>query len=283
MAIQFSFALDRPQTALLGYALQAPVNRYPLVLPRVDPDPDRRHHALAVAIDLLREQRLFGRGSINPYLRAAFTLFGARQVEAALTGVDEDGAQFRALGLSDGRQALVVSQADGDDEVGFRLLSDDDWIDELAAAAPEMPAAAGRELVIEEDVALPAPRSAFAARRADDATEDERETRSYEQEPIMSMVRAPSSPFHGRTRTDRDAATAVLSRERLGSGRVVVTGLGRRRARPVTTEPIAWCDTPTGRYLLHSATDAARITVRLRPGGTTALAGAIRAAVGVVY
>ncbi|NBH08583.1 ESX secretion-associated protein EspG [Amycolatopsis sp. SID8362] len=279
MAIQFSFVLDGPQTALLGYSLRVPVNRYPLVLPPVDPDPDQRDHAT----ELLRNRRLAGKDAINPHVRTAFSLFGDCRVEAALSGIDEDGAQFRALGLSDGRQALVVSQVDGDDEIGFRLLSDDDWIDELAAAAPDMPAASGRELVVEEDVALPAPRSAFAARLAVRAAADEQETRSYEQEPIMSMVRAPSSPFHGRTRTDRDVATAALSRERLGSGRVVVTGHGRRRARPATTAPIAWFDTSAGRYLLRSATDDARITVRLRPGGTAALAAAIRDAVSDVY
>ena len=283
MAIQFSFALDRPQTALLGYALKAPVNRYPLVLPRVDPDQDRRRHALAVALDLLGEQRLLSRGAVNPHVQTAFSMFGGCRVEAALTGVKEDGTQFRALGLSDGRQALVVSQVDGDDEVGFRLLSDDDWIDELATAAPKMPAGPGRELVIEEDVVLPAPRSAFAARRAEKAAADERETRSYEQEPVMSMVRAPNNLFHGRTHTDRDAATTVLSRERLGSGRVTVTGYGRRRARSATTGPIAWFDSAYGRYLLCSTTDDARITLRLRPGGTSALAAAIRDAVGVVY
>lgn len=279
MAILFNFTLDRVQTAVLGYAFGVRVARHPLVLPRIDTDPERLLHSLKVSLHLLRKRRLHSDGVVSPRVRTAFGLFATGRVEVALSGIADGDRHYGALGLSDGRQALVVDQEDGSGDVCFRLLQDEDWVDALASLAPPMPAGPGRELVVDEE--RPVPRSAFATRRAQAVDADVRETRMFEEEPVMSMVRPPERPFHGRTRSDRDLAADVLMRERLGSGRMTAGGRGRNGPR--RTDPVVWFDTTTGRYLLHTVSSDASTTIRLRPGGSRELAGAIRDAVGVVY
>ncbi|AUI59591.1 ESX secretion-associated protein EspG [Amycolatopsis sp. BJA-103] len=281
MAIDFGFTLDRVQVTVLGYAFGVQVTRYPLTLPRIDPDPVRLLHTVTVANILLRKRRLCSSGGVNARVRAAFGLFADARVEIALTGVTGTGDQFGVLGLSDGRQALIVEQADRDSDVGFRLLPDEDWVDELACHAPSMPAGHGRELVFTDT--LPVSRSAFAARRAREVDEDAAETRQFEQDSVMSMVRPPQHLFHGHTRTDRETAAGILAGERLGSGRLLVTGRGRGPSGRRHTDPVAWFDTAAGRYLLYSSTSEGTATVRLRPGGTRELAHCLRDAVGTVY
>jgi hypothetical protein len=277
MPQRFSFALESLEVRVLGYALGVNAARFPLVLPDLELDPERQQQAVQQVARNLERRRLLTRGRVHPQVQTAFALFGAHRASVALCGIDHDGAHFGALGMTDFRQSIVITQIAETAEIEVELLPDEDWIATLAKVLPGIRAATGHELSL--DIRQAERHSAFAEKRRTDVERDERETTSFDQLAVQTMVRPPRNPFHGRDRTDRELLDQVMARDRWGSGRFVAAGRNRA-GETAQAQPVLWLDTDLGRYLVHTrARDGDSDTVTYRPSSSAEVAGAITAAV----
>ncbi|RZQ61922.1 ESX secretion-associated protein EspG [Amycolatopsis suaedae] len=279
MADQFEFTLNSVETSVIGQALGTDVRLYPLRMRNTTIDPDRLARLAQRVFTRLRERGLSTADDFHPGVTTAFRLIAEHRVSAAVTGIDGRGDDIAALVLTDGEQALGITQPAGADELLFALFSDDDVVGVLAGIPPGVRAAPGRTLSVRETPEVR--QSAMAARRAAEAEYDEEETDAFGNIEVVGVVRAPGRPRGGGT--DAEQLADVMARPRTGSGQIVITGFGRGGARR-DAEPLSWLDTEEGRYLVRTSTDdGGAFVASYVPAGRAELVNAIRTAVATAY
>ncbi|MBE8518315.1 ESX secretion-associated protein EspG [Amycolatopsis sp. H6(2020)] len=280
MAERFEFVLEVFEALVVGRATGGDVRRYPLRAGNLPSDPVRFVHVARQVYDSLEERRLSVSGELHPGVRTAFELLAAPRISVAVSGIDGLGADVAVLVVSDGAQALGITQAPDTDELLFSLFADEDLVEVVTGVLPPAPAAstgrhtvhraAGREV------------SAMTAKRIADAEFDEEETDAFGMIEVKAVVRPGRRPPAPKS-SDVAVLERVLAEPRLGGGHIAVSAQGRRGER-LANEPLSWLDTADGRYLVHTRTgEAGELTAEYVPAGRADLARAIRDAIAAVY
>ncbi|WP_410606560.1 ESX secretion-associated protein EspG [Amycolatopsis sp. lyj-109] len=271
MAERFDFTLDPAEADVLGQALGVPARIFPLRFGATPGDPERLA-ALADEVETaLAGRRLSVRGRLNSRLRTAFSLFAGHRVLAAIAGIDGLGATIAVVALTDGAQALGVTQLAADDRLEFSLFSDEEFVDVLAGVLPAVAGADGPAVSVERraDPGM----SAMRRRRLAEAEHDDEESLAFDTLELGPSV-GPGEPWE----PSPDELAGFLSGTRFGSGQIVVTG--RRAAAPT----LGWVDTAAGRYLVHAqAGPDGSVSAHYEPAGRDVVAEAIGRAVAHVY
>ena len=267
MAERFDFTLDPVEADVLGQALGAPARIFPFRFRTTTGDP-RRLAALAGQVDAgLARRRLSVRGRLNNQVRTAFALFAEHRVLVAIAGIDGLGATIAVAALTDGAQALGITQSAADDRLGFSLFSDEEFVDVLAGVLPAVAGADG-PVVTAERRADPG-MSAMRRRRLAEAERDHEESLAFDTLELGPSV-GPGAPL---SPDEPD----FLAGARFGGGQIVVTGRG---AAPT----LGWVDTELGRYLVHAqAGPDGAVSAHYEPAGRDVVAEAIGRAVAHVY
>lgn len=279
---RFEFSLGTVEASVVGRALGVDIRQFPLRIGPTSADPDR-YARLAKQVYLdLSARRLSVAGELNRFVRSSFELLGDHRVSVAVSGSDVEIGEIAVLSVTDGAQALLVAQPDGQDQLWFRLLPDDELVDALAGALPPLGPAPGGPLTVSQQ----APRrlSAVAARRQADVEFDEEETEAFGSLQINAVV---SSGARRRRRdagyTDQERLEDILAGPRLGGGYFVATGRTRHNEQR-RTSPLTWLDTEQGRYLVEASTDqAGTTTAQYSPAGNDEVADGIAQLVSAVY
>lgn len=288
MAERFDFTLDPVEVDVLGQALGVRTRIFPLRFRNTTIDPVRLA-ALAGKVEAgLAGRRLCVRGQLHSSVQTALGLFGGYRVAVAITGTDGLGRNITVAGMTDGAQALGVTQFDDRENLEFSLFSDDEFVDVLAGVLPPCGSAGGRTLTVERaaDVEM----SAMRRRRLDDAEYDDEETDAFGNIELRSTVRPRTAPRSARSRVRPEARVSELDRlaelmagERRGGGHIAATGRGRG-GRVVTAPSLGWVDTGEGRYLVHADHGAGgSMSARYVPAGRGTVAEAIREVISDVY
>ncbi|MFI5613053.1 ESX secretion-associated protein EspG [Amycolatopsis sp. NPDC051903] len=282
MADRFEFVLDVVEALVVGQATGGDIRQYPLRIGTVPSDQVRFVRVATQVYRAMEERRLSAHGELNPHVRTAFGLLARPRVSVAVTGIDGVGADIAVLALSDGRQAVGITQDPRTDELLFSLFADEDLVEVLAGVLPPArPASTGTHTVRREATRSV---SAMTARRMAEAAEDEEETDAFG----MIEVRGTVQPRRPDPRVRRsEGSTEVLERvmaaPRLGGGHITVTGIGRRGERLVA-DPLSWLDTADGRYLIHTTTGASgELSAQYVPAGRSEVARAVQNAIAAVY
>ncbi|MEU4247106.1 ESX secretion-associated protein EspG [Amycolatopsis sp. NPDC026612] len=276
MAERFDFTLDPVEADVLGQALGVPARLFPL---RFGATPGDRERLAALADDVeaaLAGRRLSVRGRLNSRLRTAFSLFAGHRVLVAIAGIDGLGATIAVVALTDGAQALGITQLAADDRLEFSLFSDEEFVDVLAGVLPSVDGACGPDVSVERRAS---PRvSAMRRRRLAEAEHDREETGAFDTLDVGPRL-GPGEP----PEPEADELAGLLAGTRFGGGQIVVTGrdrTGRRAAAPT----LGWVDTAVGRYLVHAqAGPDGAVSAHYEPAGRHAVADAIGRAVAHVY
>ncbi|WP_206788932.1 ESX secretion-associated protein EspG [Amycolatopsis sp. MtRt-6] len=276
MAERFDFTLDPVEADVLGQALGVPARIFPL---RFGPTPGDPARLAALAEDVetaLAGRRLSVRGRLNSHLQTAFSLFAGHRVLVAIAGIDGLGATIAVAALTDGAQALGITQFAADDRLGFSLFSDEEFVDVLAGVLPAVAGAAGPVVAVERRAGPEM--SAMRRRRLAEAEHDHEETLAFDTLE-MGPDLGPGEP----PEPEADELAELLAGVRYGGGQIVVTGrdrAGRRAAAPT----LGWVDTAAGRYLVHAqAGPGGAVSAHYEPAGRDVVAGAIGRAVANVY
>jgi hypothetical protein len=275
MAERFDFTLDPVEADVLGQALGVPARIFPFRFRPVPGDP-RRLAALADDVEAgLAGRRLSVRGRLNRGLRTAFALFGAHRALVAITGVDGLGETIAVAGLTDGAQALGITQLAVDDRLEFSLFADEEFVDVLTGVLPPVDGAGGRPVSVERSA--DAEMSAMRRRRLAEAEHDHEETRAFD-----TLDVGPQLGPGGHEPEEPDELAAVLAGARFGGGQIAVTGRDRT-GRRVAAPTLGWVDTAAGRYLVHAAAGPnGAVSARYEPARRDLVAGAIGRAVSQV-
>ncbi|RSM43653.1 ESX secretion-associated protein EspG [Amycolatopsis balhimycina DSM 5908] len=276
MAERFDFTLDPVEADVLGQALGVPARIFPFRFRPAPGDP-RRLAALADDVEAgLAGRRLSVRGRLNRGLRTAFALFGAHRALVAITGIDGLGETIAVAGLTDGAQALGITQLAADDRLEFSLFADEEFVDVLTGVLPAVDGAAGRPVSVERSA--DAEMSAMRRRRLAEAEHDHEETRAFD-----TLDVGPRLGPGGHEPEEPGELAEVLAGARFGGGQIVVTGRDRT-GRRVAAPTLGWVDTAAGRYLVHAAAGPnGAVSARYEPAGREVVAGAIGRAVSHVY
>ncbi|SFA71364.1 EspG family protein [Amycolatopsis marina] len=279
MADRFEFTLGSVELSIIGQALGVNVRQFPLRVRGTTTDPVRLVRLAKRVHQDLERRRLSSSGALHSSVRAAVELFGSHRVAVAITGTDGRGADITVLTLTDGRQALGITQSAGADEMTFALFSDDELVEVLTGVPPLLRGAQGPALTVEH---RPDPSvSAMVARRRAEAEHDEDETDAFGNIELRGVVQAVSPVRQRARRDDIDELTGVLAGGRMGSGYIVVTSGGGGRG-PIP--PLTWLDTEQGRYLVRTSTDeSGTVTAEYVPAGTAELADAVQDLLSVAY
>ncbi|RSM83396.1 ESX secretion-associated protein EspG [Amycolatopsis sp. WAC 01375] len=283
MAERADFALGTVEATVVGQALGVDVRLFPLRVRNTSIDPERYAAVIRKVYADLEQRRLSISGELNQAIRTAFALLSNHRITVSVNGIDGIGQDIAVLTLTDGRQALGITQAHGEDLLQFALFADEELVEVLAGVLPRMrPASTGRRtLVQQEERAV----SAMTARRQAEAEFDEEETDAFGNLQFTGVVRArPESPSPRNDESDVAVLEQVLSGTRLGGGHIIVSGIGRRGERLRST-PLSWLDTEDGRYLVWTETDEASGAVigHYDPASQSGVANAIRAAIADIY
>ncbi|SED44797.1 EspG family protein [Amycolatopsis tolypomycina] len=268
MAERFDFTLDPVEADVLGQALGVPARIFPL---RFGPAPGDPARLAALADDVetaLAGRRLSVRGRLNSHLRTAFSLFTGHRVLVAIAGIDGLGATIAVAALTDGAQALGITQFAADDRLGFSLFSDEEFVDVLAGVLPPVAGVGGPVVAVERRAGPEL--SAMRRRRLAEAEHDDAETLAFD---TLEM-----GPDLGPGAPPEPEADELLPGVRYGGGQIVVTGRGRR------APTLGWVDTAAGRYLVHAqAGPGGAVSAHYEPAGRDVVADAIGRAVAHVY
>ncbi|WP_244231359.1 ESX secretion-associated protein EspG [Saccharomonospora piscinae] len=267
--------LSSVEASVTGQALGADVRRFPLRLRNTTTDPDRLVKLTSAVGKALVERGLATTSSVHPAVRAAFGLFARHRVGVAVTGIDGFGENIAALSLTDGAQALGVTQHGQSDDLLFSLFSDDDLVDVVAGVLPTMPAAPGGPLTVRGTVSSHA--TAWEARKAAEQALDEEETHAFGSLAVASTVAAPRPARRGREPSAEERLREALAGPRLGGGYVTVSG---HRAAPQT---LSWLDTEDGRYLISTQQNQDECVATYEPAGQADVARAVRDALSRAY
>ncbi len=283
MAERFEFVLDVVEALVVGPAAGGDIRQYPLRIGTLPADPVRFVKlAKQVYLDL-EQRRLSVGGELHPGVRTAFELLSDHRVAVAVTGIDGLGADVAVLAVTDGAQALGITQTPETNELLFSLFADEELVDVVTGVLPPAPAASTGAHTVRREAARQV--SAMTERRMAEAEAEEEETDAFGNIEVRGVVRP--GPGRRAPAPVRESGTAVLERvltaPRLGGGHLVVTGRGRHGQR-LTGDPVSWLDTGDGRYLIYARTgETGEFTADYVPAGRADLARAIRAAIAAVY
>ncbi|RJQ87828.1 ESX secretion-associated protein EspG [Amycolatopsis panacis] len=283
MADRFEFVLDVVESLVIAQAAGGDIRQYPLRIGTVPADPVRYVRVAAQVYRGLEERRLTVQGELHPSVEKAFGLLAKPRVSVAVTGVDGLGADIAVLALTDGRQAVGITQEPRTDDLLFSLFDDEDLVEVVTGVLPPARAATTGAHTVHQE----APRvvSAMTARRRAEAAEDEEETDAFGTIEVSGRVQ-PGRPEPRSARPSRGGAEVlerVLAEPRLGGGHVIVTGWGRRGERRAAS-PLSWLDTADGRYLVKTTEgESGDLSADYLPAGRSDLARAVRHAVSAVY
>lgn len=280
MVYRFEFAMGTVEAVVVGRAMNVDIPRFPLRISGTTLDPARYAKLARQVYHDLEARRLSVSGELHKSVRLAFELLGQARVSATLSGTDERTGDLAVIALTDGAQALAISQDSGSDQLWFSLFPDEDLVGVLAGALPETAPAPGGPLSLahRED----RPRSAMAELREAEREFDEEETEAFGSLQVNRVLRsrraAPTVPV-----SDGELLEEVLSAPRLGSGYFGATGTGRHgehRAAP----PLTWLHTEQGRYLVETTAHGdGTSTARYVPAGTADVADAVQHMIAAVY
>jgi hypothetical protein len=276
MADRFEFTLGSVEAAMVGRAVNADVRRFPLRIRNTTVDP-ARFAKLAVLVRAELERRgLCSADMLHPSVRTAFGLFTEHQVSVSVTGWHAKEGDLAMVAMSDGAQAVAVTQAPGSDTLRFSLFADEDLVFRIAGFLPRVPAAPRGRFTVEH---RPAPiMSAMAARRRAEAEE----TDAFGNVDVVGTL-GPEPDRPSSSRSDAERLGEIMSGERPGGGFLAAAGL-RRRGERRSAPPVGWVDTGQGRYLVETTTEANGTTVATyRPAGASELATAVRHVISSVY
>ncbi|MEV6908275.1 ESX secretion-associated protein EspG [Amycolatopsis sp. NPDC051071] len=284
MAERADFALGTVEASVVGQALGVNVRLFPLRVRNTSIDPERYTAVIQRVYTDLEQRRLSVNGELSPAIRTAFALLANHRITVSVNGVDGLGEDIAVLTVTDGRQALGITQAHGDDLLQFALFADEDLVEVLAGVLPRMrPASTGRRKIVQQEERAV---SAMTARRQAEAEFDEEETDAFGNLELTAVVRArPETAVRPSGEdTDLQVLEKVLSGVRLGGGHIIVSGIGRRGERLRST-PLSWLDTEDGRYLVWTETDEASGAVigHYDPASHSGVANAIRDAIADIY
>jgi hypothetical protein len=280
MAERFDFALGSVEASIVAQSLQVDVRQFPLRIRNTTVDPVRFTQLATRVYQELELQRLSISGELHPAVRTAFGLLGTHRVSVAVSGIDGLGDDIAVLTLTDGAQALGITQPSGDDMLRFSLFADEELVEVIAGVLPQMKAATTGKHTVEQRPQRAM--SAMAERRLAEAEADDEETDAFGNIELRAVVGARSSS-HRRETTGVDVLERVMSGRRLGGGHVVVASQGRRGER-LTATPLSWLDTEDGRYLVRAETDESGfVTAHYLPAGTADVANAVRQAISSIY
>ncbi|MFI5559261.1 ESX secretion-associated protein EspG [Amycolatopsis japonica] len=283
MAERADFALGTVEATVVGRALGVDARLFPLRVQNTSIDPERYAAIIRKVYTDLERRRLSIDGELNQAVRTAFALLGNHRITVSINGIDGIGQDIAVLALTDGRQALGITQAHGEDLLQFALFDDEELVEVLSGVLPRMrPASTGRRtLVQKEERAV----SAMAARRQAEAEFDEEETDAFGNLQFTGVVRArPEAAAPRNDESDVEVLEKVLSGTRLGGGYIIVSGIGRRGERLRST-PLSWLDTEDGRYLIRTETDetSGAVIGHYDPASQSGVANAIRDAIADIY
>lgn len=276
---RFEFSLNTVEASVLGRALGVDIRQFPLRIGPTSADPERFARIIKqVSLDL-SARRLLVSGELNRFVRSAFELLSDHRVSVAVNGTTVQTGDIAVLSVTDGSQALAIEQPDGQDQLWFHLLPDDELVDGLVSVLPEMGPAPGGPLNVSQQAGR---RLSAAAQRRVRAQLDEEETEAFGSVEISDVVQAGSSP-RASGDSEREWLEEILAGPRLGNGYFVATGRTRHNERRPAS-PLTWLDTELGRYLVQARTDRAGTTIaEYLPAGTDDVADAIGQLISTVY
>lgn len=225
--------------------------------------------------DEVERRELSSADTLHPSVRNALELFNSHQVSVSVTGWNARQEDLAMVAMSDGAQALAVTQAPKSDTLRFSLFADEDLVSTIAGFLPSTKATPARTFTVEH---RPTPAmSAMAQLRRAEAEE----TDAFRNVDVVGQLAEPNR----RTQPGNDAErlAEIMSGERLGSGFLAATGR-RRTGELRSAPPVGWVDTGQGRYLVETTTAANGATVATyRPAGATELATTVRHVISSVY
>lgn len=275
MADRFEFTLGSVEAAMVGRAMNVDVRRFPLRIRNTTVDPVRYTKLAILVRDELERRGLSSADTLHPSVRTAMELFTAHQVSVSVTGWNAKQEDLAMVAMSDGAQALAVTQAPKSDSLRFSLFADEDLVSTIAGFLPGTKATPQRTFTVEH---RPAPAmSAMAELRRAEAEE----TDAFRNVDVVGQLAEPNRRPQPRNDTERLAE--IMSGERLGSGFLAATGR-RRTGEHRSAPPVGWLDTGEGRYLVETTTAANGATVATyRPAGAAELATTVRHVISSVY
>jgi hypothetical protein len=292
MAERFDFSLGSVEATVVGRALGVDIRQFPLRIGNVTVDPARFAHVAGQVFQALELRRLSISGELHPSVKMAFELLRDRRVSVSINGIDGLGGDIAVLVVTDGAQALGITQPPGEDTLHFALFADEDLVDVLSGVLPAAEAATTGAHTVEDRPRAVAV-SAMAARRQAEAELDDEETDAFGNIELRAVVQA--RPPSERSRSARvraarpqseDSAEVlerVLSGRRMGGGHVIATGYGRR-GEILTANPLSWLDTEYGRYLVWTDTDdSGTVSARYEPAGRLDVGRAILNSISSIY
>lgn len=276
MADRFEFTLGSVEAAVVGRAMDADVRRFPLRIRNTTVDPVRYTKLAILVRDELERRGLCSADHLHPSVRTAMELFTAHQVSVSVTGWNAAQEDLAMVAMSDGAQALAVTQAPKSDTLRFSLFADEDLVSTIAGFLPSTQATPTRTFTVEH---RPAPAmSAMAELRRADAEE----TDAFRNVDVVGTLTADP----GRRRppaNDAERLAEIMSGDRLGGGFLAATGR-RRTGELRSAPPVGWLDTGEGRYLVETIPSANGTTVATyRPAGAVELATTVRHVISSVY
>lgn len=276
MSETFEFTLGSVEADIVGQALGVNVRLFPLKLRNTTTDPTRRHRLTALVAEQLVDRSLATSTALHPSVRRAFGLFADHRVSGSISGVDGFGDTIAVLVLTDGAQALGVTQNAESDDLLFSLFSDDEIVDVLSGVLPQMPPVAGSEVVLRARADAHA--TAWDARKAAERAEDEEETDAFGNLEVAGRVDAPRGARRGFRAGDEERLRQAMAGRRLGVGSIQVSGRGGAASRSW-----GWLDTEDGRYLVLSEREHDEQVITYKPASRADVAGAFRDALARAY
>jgi hypothetical protein len=212
----------------------------------------------------------------------------------SINGIDGLGGDIAVLVVTDGAQALGITQPPGEDTLHFALFADEDLVDVLSGVLPAAEAATTGAQTVEDRPRAVAV-SAMAARRQAEAELDDEETDAFGNIELRAVVQARPTAERARSARVRSARSRtqaedgaevlerVLSGRRMGGGHVIATGYGRR-GEILTANPLSWVDTEYGRYLVWTDSDeSGTVSARYEPAGRADVGRAILNSISSIY
>ncbi|CAM2913321.1 ESX secretion-associated protein EspG [Saccharomonospora xinjiangensis] len=269
MSESFEFVLGSVEADIVGQALGVDVRRAPLRVRNTTTDPARRIRLTAIVGQRLADRRLSTSTALHPSLRTAFGLFANFRVSVSISGIDGFGSPIAVLALTDGSQALGVTQNSGADELLFSLFSDDELVEVLAGVLPPMPPAEGSAVTVRGSAVEHT--TAWEERKAAERAEDEEETSAFGNLQVVGTVAAPRPQRRGHRPGDEDRLRLALSGKRLGGGHITVT-----RSAGAEPRALSWLDTEQGRYLVHDRRGNDEFLATYEPASRADVASAVR-------
>ncbi|MEW2499928.1 ESX secretion-associated protein EspG [Amycolatopsis sp. CA-161197] len=282
MADRFEFVLDVFEALVVSQATGGDIRQYPLRIGTVPSDPIRFVRVATQVYRAMEDKRLSTHGELSPHVQTAFGLLARPRVSVAVAGVDGVGADIAVLALSDGRQALGITQNPRTDELLFSLFADEDLVDVVTGVLPPARAATTGAHTVSRQATRAV--SAMTARRIAEAAEDEEETDAFGMIEVRGTVRpSRTDPRVTPTPGSTEVLERVMAAPRLGGGHLTVTGWGRH-GELRAADPLSWLDTQDGRYLVHTtAGEAGELSAKYVPAGRSEVARAVQNAIAAVY